>query len=76
LAIVDGNTFILASFVKANMRATGYLFVALASLASVAWAEDLLFPYMHGLKYSEYDIAIKQGHTGRVAMHRTIKGPG
>src|SRR6187551_2600922 len=57
------------------MRATGYLFVTLASLASVVWAEDLLFPYMHGLKYSEYDIAIKQGLTGRVAKHRTIQDP-
>lgn len=34
------------------------------SLASVVSAEDLLFPYMHGLNYSEYDQAMKLGLTG------------
>lgn len=33
-------------------------------MSLVVLAEDLLFPYMHGLNYSEYDQAIKLGLTG------------
>jgi hypothetical protein len=41
-----------------------YFLLALASLATLALAEDVLFPHMHGLKYSEYDEVKKLGLTG------------
>ncbi|KAK3346704.1 hypothetical protein B0T25DRAFT_521066 [Lasiosphaeria hispida] len=48
------------------MRAAHYAYVALAMLVDLALAEDVLFPHMHGLKYSEYDQAIKLGLTAHV----------
>ncbi|KAK0713027.1 hypothetical protein B0T26DRAFT_677416 [Lasiosphaeria miniovina] len=39
---------------------------ALATLASLSLAEDLLFPHMHGLKYAEYDQAVKLGLTAHI----------
>lgn len=46
------------------MRHSLFVSLAIANLASLALAVDLLFPYMHGLKYSEYDQAMKLGLTG------------
>ena len=38
--------------------------MGLASLAILTIGEDVLFPYMNGLPYEEYDEAIKLGLTG------------
>ena len=46
------------------MRLVLILHLALASLASIALAQDVLFPYMHGLKYSEYNETVKLGLSG------------
>ncbi|KAK3689803.1 hypothetical protein B0T22DRAFT_441258 [Podospora appendiculata] len=44
-----------------------YLSLAgLAGLASLGLAQDVLFPHMHGLKYSELDQAVKLGLTTHV----------
>lgn len=46
------------------MRLAHIVHLALASLASIALAQDVLFPYMHGLKYSEYNETVKLGLSG------------
>ncbi|KAK4192255.1 hypothetical protein QBC35DRAFT_244689 [Podospora australis] len=43
------------------MHVTRFLFLALASVTALVLAQDVLFPYMHGLKYREYDEAKKLG---------------
>ncbi|KAK3391433.1 hypothetical protein B0T20DRAFT_489567 [Sordaria brevicollis] len=48
------------------MRLFLIIHLALASLASIALAEDVLFPYMHGLKYSEYNETVKLGLSAHV----------
>lgn len=46
------------------MRTIHSLLLALASLAVLVMAEgNVLFPYMYGLKYTEYDEAKKLGLT-------------
>lgn len=50
------------------MRVLYYTLLAFASIASIGLAADVLFPYMRGLKYSEYDQAIKLGLTGKVRL--------
>ncbi|KAM7207987.1 hypothetical protein V8F20_001781 [Naviculisporaceae sp. PSN 640] len=42
------------------------ILLILSGWLSLVFAEDLLFPYMHGLNYSEYDQAIKLGLTAHV----------
>ncbi|KAK3942049.1 hypothetical protein QBC46DRAFT_310187 [Diplogelasinospora grovesii] len=48
------------------MRATHFAGLAMAGLAHLAVAEDLLFPYMHGLNNSEIDQAKKLGYSVHV----------
>ncbi|KAJ4418315.1 hypothetical protein N0V85_001479 [Neurospora sp. IMI 360204] len=48
------------------MRLVFIIHLALASLASIASAQDVLFPYMHGLKYSEYNETVKLGLSAHV----------
>ncbi|KAK3319817.1 hypothetical protein B0T19DRAFT_467613 [Cercophora scortea] len=43
-----------------------HLYLALAGLAHLGYAQDVLFPHMHGLKYSELDQAVKLGLTTHV----------
>lgn len=47
-----------------SSRLTMLVLVGWISVASLVFAEDLLFPHMHGLNYSEYDQATKLGLTG------------
>ncbi|KAK0649486.1 hypothetical protein B0T16DRAFT_389526 [Cercophora newfieldiana] len=54
------------------MRAPYHLLLAVASLAVQAVAEDVLFPHMRGLKYSEYDEVKKLGLTGLQMAHSGI----
>ncbi|KAK4444952.1 hypothetical protein QBC34DRAFT_384702 [Podospora aff. communis PSN243] len=48
------------------MRTRYYFSLALASIATLALATDVLIPHMHGLKYSEYDQVTKLGLTAHV----------
>ncbi|KAK3496396.1 hypothetical protein B0T13DRAFT_529596 [Neurospora crassa] len=48
------------------MRLAQIIYLALASLAGIALAQDVLFPYMHGLKYSEYNETVKLGLSAHV----------
>ena len=58
------------------MRAT-CLVLAVAALASLCLAQDLLFPYMYGLNYTEDEQAAKLGLSGmnHTPTRRSLTAP-